>query len=174
MQPFQADPWTFDAVFDRPPERKKKPKTKQNEEPSWLPTWSCNLFVVISNESRQAHTLFQPLRYFGDADACMALVIKLHCGKMCEILITENGSFWRSCKCNCIQTYDDKQQSVQETLNDRNIPRQYFGSFHIRDDFPLLNFLSLLSVPLADVHNNNTVPCPSTLASVKQEVAECP
>lgn len=57
----------------------------------WLSAGSCNLFVVMSNGFKQGDP--QPLRYIGDADAHMAVLIKLCCGEVCEILMTENGTF---------------------------------------------------------------------------------
>lgn len=44
--------------------------------------------MVISMESRQGHTPFQPPRYFEDADACMAVLIKQRCGEICQILMS--------------------------------------------------------------------------------------
>lgn len=56
----------------------------------WLLAGRCNLFGVISNELGQGRTLFQPLKDFGDAYACMTVLRKLRCGEIFEILRIEN------------------------------------------------------------------------------------
>lgn len=60
----------------------------------WLSAGSCNFFVVMSNGFKQGHT--QPLRCIGDVDAHMAVLIKLCCGGVCEILIKMELSEKRS------------------------------------------------------------------------------
>lgn len=75
--------------------------------------------MLISIESRQGHTLFQPLRCFEDADACMAVLIKQCCGEICKILMSGKWGILKETEKKC--NYDaGKQRSPSHLLNNPN------------------------------------------------------